>query len=351
MPPESRVSMLDIARAVGLHQTTVSLALRHHPRIPEATRRKILAAAERLGYRPNPLVSALMASRRRRGRGEVQAVIGYVSGDPPDVGGGPINLGYKDLFDGASARAAALGYRLENFWIGDPKMTRARFNRITATRGIHGLLIAPLSRKTPTLELDWDRFSSVAYGYSLTSPEVHRILPDFYHSMQTALHRCLEAGFKRPGLVLATNVDRKADHLWLSAYLGEQHVNRKLGKVPPLLLPKIDVESLANWARRHRVEAVITIDSPPFNRTWTPDGQVKADGRALPLVLLNLGANGGPVPGIFIDREEVGAICIDVLVSLLHRTEKGPPRKAQHVLVKCDWWAPPGWLRHPGKRD
>lgn len=247
MPTKSPVSMQDIARAAGVHQTTVSLALRHHPRIPAATQQRVQAVADRLGYRPNPLVAALMASRRRRGWGDVQAVLAYVTGDPPTSIGGPFNRGYSDLFEGAQLRAATPGYRLENFWLGDPKMTRARFNSITTTRGIHGLLVAPLQRKTTNLDLDWDRFSSVAYGYSLAAPDLHRILPDFYHSMQTALHQCLAAGFRRPSLVLATNVDRKADHLWLSAYLAEQHTNRALRKVPPLLLPTIERASLDAW--------------------------------------------------------------------------------------------------------
>ena len=49
---------------------TVSLALRRAPRISAATRERVLAAAERLGYRRNPLVAALMADLRgKKARG------------------------------------------------------------------------------------------------------------------------------------------------------------------------------------------------------------------------------------------------------------------------------------------
>lgn len=58
------ITMADVARAAGVHQTTVSLALRSHPRIPENTRKRIQQVAEEMGYRPNPLVSALIAQRR-----------------------------------------------------------------------------------------------------------------------------------------------------------------------------------------------------------------------------------------------------------------------------------------------
>ncbi len=76
----------------------------------------------------------------------------------------------------------------------------ARFNQITTTRNIHGLMIAPLSQKRQTLEVSWERFASVAYGYSVTKPEIHRVSPDYYHSMFNILRRCQKAGWERVGL-------------------------------------------------------------------------------------------------------------------------------------------------------
>ena len=55
-----------LAKATGYSTATVSLALRHHPRISDTTRREIAAKAEELGYRPNPMVRALMADVRQR---------------------------------------------------------------------------------------------------------------------------------------------------------------------------------------------------------------------------------------------------------------------------------------------
>lgn len=42
--------MADIARAAGLHQTTVSLAFRNHASIPTDTRERLLAVAERKSF-------------------------------------------------------------------------------------------------------------------------------------------------------------------------------------------------------------------------------------------------------------------------------------------------------------
>jgi LacI family transcriptional regulator len=62
--------MKQVAAAAGGWVMTVSLALRRAPSISAATRERVLAAAERLGYRRNPLVAALMADLRgKKARG------------------------------------------------------------------------------------------------------------------------------------------------------------------------------------------------------------------------------------------------------------------------------------------
>lgn len=59
------LNMEDVARAAGVHQTTVSRALRNDRRLPEQTRQRIRKLAERLGYRPHPLLTALGVNLRR----------------------------------------------------------------------------------------------------------------------------------------------------------------------------------------------------------------------------------------------------------------------------------------------
>ncbi len=62
-PNNSQPNMDLIAQAVGVSRTTVHRALRDKGRISESTRRRILAEAQRLGYRPNLLARALSEKR------------------------------------------------------------------------------------------------------------------------------------------------------------------------------------------------------------------------------------------------------------------------------------------------
>src|SRR5690625_354370 len=60
-----RVTAADVARALGLSRATVGFVLNNTPgqTIPEQTRRRVLAEAERLGYRPHTAARALASGR------------------------------------------------------------------------------------------------------------------------------------------------------------------------------------------------------------------------------------------------------------------------------------------------
>lgn len=61
--PLVRSTIKDVAAAAGVTAGTVSRALRGDPRVIESTRRRIVEAAERLGYRPNLQARGLQTGR------------------------------------------------------------------------------------------------------------------------------------------------------------------------------------------------------------------------------------------------------------------------------------------------
>jgi hypothetical protein len=56
-----RVSMADVARAAGVSARTVSRVSTGHPGVGASTRQQVLAAMQRLGYRPNSAAPATSA--------------------------------------------------------------------------------------------------------------------------------------------------------------------------------------------------------------------------------------------------------------------------------------------------
>lgn len=92
--------MADVARAAGVAQSTVSRILNRAPEailVTEATRERVLAAAQRLDYRPNPLARAL--------RGAPTMLIGAIVRDVTD----PF---FAVAIDALASTAAGHGYSL-----------------------------------------------------------------------------------------------------------------------------------------------------------------------------------------------------------------------------------------------
>ena len=68
----------DVASVAGVDQSTVSLALRGDPRISPATRRRVLEAAKKLGYKPFLNADAKRMIARSHGRPARTNIIAFV---------------------------------------------------------------------------------------------------------------------------------------------------------------------------------------------------------------------------------------------------------------------------------
>jgi len=82
----SRVTQADIARRAKVTQTTVSLAMRRHPSISQATRERIASLAKKMGYVPDPMLASLVAYRRAQRPASFQGVLGWVTNYPTERG-------------------------------------------------------------------------------------------------------------------------------------------------------------------------------------------------------------------------------------------------------------------------
>src|SRR3954447_2900273 len=94
------VTLKDIANAAGVSLMTVSRALRKHASVSQETQTKIEAVAKELGYRPNPLISALMSYRRAGKAPHSHSVIAFVTSFATRDGWKARKI-YQEFFQGA----------------------------------------------------------------------------------------------------------------------------------------------------------------------------------------------------------------------------------------------------------
>ena len=329
-----QVTLNDVADQAGVHRSTVSLALRDHPRIPDATRRRICAVAQKLGYRQNPLVAALMQARRS-GRPVKHVSLGFVTNYPTRDGWRPQHHGRPDFFPGAVARARDFGYKLEHFWLAEPGMTPTRFCDILATRGISGLLIGRLPPDLHTLELAWQRFSCVALGMTLRSPQLHHVTENHFDTAMQAMQQCLARGYRRIGFAFTeANDSPRVGDRWLGAYLLQQLNFRPHDRLPVCPGSPATTAQFASWFGRHRPDALLVNHAPPV-RAW-----LRSLGKEIPrdvgLVELEDHPDQGS-SGVYYDPAKIGALAVELLIGLMHRNEKGVPADPHEVLLSGEW--------------
>lgn len=331
------VSLKDVAARLGVDSSTVSRALRDHPRISPETREAVKRAARDLGYRASPMVTALMRLRRAR-QSEQHVVLAYVTAYPTRYGWRPPHHDRPDYYPGAAARAKELGYKLEHFWLAEPGMTPARFASILINRGISGLLIGRLPPGRGELELPWDQFSCVALGLTLRAPQLHHVTEAAFASAHTAMDELLARGARRVGFVFSEPDDSPGvGRRYLGAYLEQQLRLAKrdrlphCGHVPGAGFPA----HFLRWFDRWRPDAVLATHAAAVLAAFAAEGREPPLGLRL-VSLINDKPDQG-FSGIYHDPAQLGALAVDALVGMLHRGETGLPGSAHFVQVPGRW--------------
>ncbi len=331
----AKATLQDVADRAGVHRTTVSLALRDHPRIPAATRARVKAVAEKLGYRINPLVSALMQSRRS-GRAVKHVTLAYVTNYPTRFGWRPPHHDRPNFFPGAVARARDFGYTVEHFWLAEPGMAPGRFCDILSARGINGLLVGRLPPGQSALDLAWERFSCVALGLTLRSPALHQITENHFDAAVQGLLRCRERGYRRVGFVFTeANDSPRVGNRWLGAFLAHQQHLPAAERVPACPAIPADEAAFRTWFEATRPDALLATHARPVV------GWLKRLGRRVPrdVGLIDLAADHPELgfAGVYHDPAQLGALGVELLVGLLHRHETGVPAHPSEVLLRGEW--------------
>jgi LacI family transcriptional regulator len=327
------VTMQKIADEAGVSRMAVSLALRNSPKISKATRQRIHEIATRLSYRPNPLVSALMTQLRNVRRVPRPTTLAFVTAYPT-VDGWRSPGPFVDFFDGAKARAEALGYTLEEWWARKPGLTDQRFNQILFNRNIHGLLVAPLPAGGSTLSIDWPKFAVATIAFSLASPLIHRASNDQYHSILMAIEHLRARGYRRIGLAITDEQDIRVQRKWSAGYLVYQHNLKPAERVPHLLVNGPFARAFSEWFSSQKPDAVLTQEAhcPQYLREL---GVRVPEDVGVAQLALTEGDTG--FAGINQNGQLVGASAIDLVDAQLRRNERGIPAAAKTLLIQGRW--------------
>lgn len=335
---KQRVSQRDIARIAGVSPMTVSLALRAHPSIPLPTRQRIVELAEAHHYRPDPALAALNAYRVNQRRKQFQGTLGWLTHFPTRDAWRQM-LQVEGYFKGATAKAEHYGYQLEDFWLADPDISARRATQILLARGIRGLIVAPLPDPRSILHLDWSQFSSVVLGYSLLEPHLHVIMNNQNRNMKQTVHQLYKTGYRRIGFAMPSTKDERVDHNYLGGYLVAQwELPRDAARFRPLLAATFTRSTFRAWRKRHEPDAIITSASSAYEvRDWLQEDGLQVP-RDIGLAVAATPYRDTTLSGVNEDVEMIGALAVDAVVGMLHRSEQGIPERPWSQLTDGTWF-------------
>lgn len=328
------VSMKDLAQRAKCSVNTVSLALRDSPRISTGTRERVQKLARQMGYRPNPLISALVSTRRKASEQTIALLTKFA--EPFHVVRST-RLFESELYRGIEEKAAELGFRVEEFATAVPGAPSAeRLTGILRARGIRGVLLFPSGDIDVGFpDLDWQHFAVVAAGFHANQWPVHRTAMDQGRSVELCLAHLTALGFRRIGFGLTRVLDPRWNYAASGRFLVWQASQPKRNLVP--WIESADEfpseEALEKWLLKHRPDAVIV-----FNAGYADGVERLNKKHGLEVVPVVIAATTrDDLPGAPARPDLLGRTSISVLARELYLNHFGIPAVPEVTLVSSQW--------------
>jgi len=337
--PEPRVTMGTIAERAGVSKNTVSLALRHDPQIPLETRKRIERLAKSLGYTKNPVVAQLMTELRKAHPAGYRRTLALLNAnqDPKAFKDHPTVPVYVE---GCRRRAAFHGYKLDDFWLHDPKLNGDRLARVLRARGIRGVLIVGLMKENRLPERFsslWSQQACVVTGVRTHHPTLPFCCVDHHALVLEAVEQAVALGYRRPAIVVDEHIDQLVDGRFSSGmWIGQQALpaDQRLPGFYAVETSRQDQTAFAAWIREHKPDVIFTLYN--FVRHW-----VEALGLQVPrdvgMIQLELRKGSEDWAGMEQHNDLTGEAAIDMLVGMLHNNEIGPPAFPRATLISGSW--------------
>lgn len=309
---------------------TVSLALRNSQTISEEKRKQIWEIAERLGYRPDPIIAKVMSSLRFEKEGSHKIAFITRTRDKE----WRRKLTFARHYAGLLEHAGVQGYELEEFRLDEPGMTSKRMSQILRTRSIRGAIVASAPSSQGHLSLDFTELAAVVMGFSIIRPQLHRVANHQIHTFREAFRKLKHFGNRRVGGVLLASADLRCDRNWTAAN-AVVHVNIPAkDRVPLLLMEDWEFRVFAKWFERYQPDAIACLTGHLPEWLERLGKRVPQD---VQLAHLDLSPDDKANAGINQNHELAGAAALDLLLSQLYLNQYGIPAVPRVLFIEGTW--------------
>lgn len=338
----------DIAKALKISQSTVSLSLRGDRSISPEIRKKVQKAAKKMGYHPNAYLTVLMSNIRRGKNLTDKGIIALLIEAGSQDDWYKIDS-YRVFHEGAIQRGRELGFNLESFFLKQPDMNSTKIGRILDVRGIKGIILAPPYHGNRTLDLSWEHYASIGVGFGWEEQDLNRVVFADMHNYITAFNQLREMGYKRIGTVLGKKYVMGNRHglQWYNGYLDCQNSIVKTERIPVLTTQstssfwepltdesaRILKDEFHKWILKWKPDVVLTLVGE--QKAWLESMNFKVP-QDIGLACLSRPSDCD-YAGIDDRSEAVGAAAVELVAAQIARNEFGLPTYFKTTMIEGRW--------------
>jgi LacI family transcriptional regulator len=337
MAQVNSVNIRQIAEEAGVSHITVSRALRDYPSVAKATKARVLAVAQRLGYKNNPLVQAYATHIRRGKVGGAEACnLAWLASNRESLQLWPWQSAFHT---GAFERAAELGYSMDDS-INAHGVSDHQLDRVMQARGIRGVIL-PFIAYFDRDPYQRSHLATVGIGETPAQTPMHCVTPDHFKNVTAAVDRLLAYGYQRIGFCehgFSTVMSQGAQ--WGSFLFNqaripvEQHVPALVGIMSSAEDELAARDAFLRWLERHRPDAILVT----FNQVgaWLADAGIRVPDEVA-VAHLGLSQDVQGWSGMDYSSAEIGSAAVDLLTSHIMRNEYGIPESPKLMHITGKW--------------
>jgi DNA-binding LacI/PurR family transcriptional regulator len=317
LPP----TQLEVARAAGVTQACVSLALAGSARITAATRERVLDCARACGYLPDLALSALA---KRRWHGPRSAPIVYLRSRMDSLA-----LGQDRYLLAAQARCQELGLRLVHIERGrdDDRAVQKRLEGM----GPAGVIVGQSTLLEQPRRLAWERLRAVHCGLIVPPESGDVVCPDLTSAVHTAWRRMNALGYQRIAAVHFADPRAYSEQLLAGALLALERVVGDPRRLRVWIGSRRELPQARTWLRTARTDAVLGYDPEVHDQLRQPPS-----GPGLPFAALVNISDRSDVAGMQLPFAAVAEVAVDLLADRLRERPGAPPQRRLH-LIEMPW--------------
>ncbi|MGE9296280.1 MAG: LacI family DNA-binding transcriptional regulator [Puniceicoccales bacterium] len=328
-----------LAKIAGVSPATVSLALRNDPRISAQVRQRVQDIATREGYKPNPIVSKLIAQVRASKTMNYKSTLAVVNTAEHLQDAEERTV--RCWTNASIERASEQGYSVDHFVLAREPLRPDRLMNILDSRGIDGLIVTgPFQNNRIAENFDqlWQRYAAVVLGERPFKPSLSCVINDQYNTVRQAMMQVSALGYRKPALCIHPYVDRILEYRLSGGFLVEQRDLPKRCTLAPYEYSGTEKKAFLDWFQKHQPDVIITLH--PEIREWLESAKVVAPDD-VGLVHLDLSPSLRAWAGMNQNHESVGKAAEDMLIGKLNRNELQLPPFPKCVNIMSDWVAGP----------